>query len=70
MKHQPINFSPFRNNVLDYIGKELRTPDNKRVRIEQGSTFRIYINDILAHETMDNIDASYFLNRREVGVMQ
>lgn len=69
MTHRPINFSPFANNVLDYLGRQLQTPDGTEVIITKPMTeFVVKFNGITVFESNDNIAVSYFLNQREVGV--
>ncbi len=67
---KPINFSPFAQNVLDYVGREnLRTASGKVVAIYQtGSGFDIFIDGTSVAQDVDNLQASYILNTNEVGI--
>ena len=70
MDHYPINFSPYAINVLDCVGQQnLVTPDGQPVSIRQDMRgwFIIQIGDERM-ETPDNLQASYILNQREVGI--
>jgi hypothetical protein len=65
-----INFSPFQNNVIDFLGREdLITRSGIPVTLRQfGMEFKINIGaDYLS--TYSNTEASYFLNTREVGII-
>ena len=71
MSHRAINFSPFANNVLDYLGKELCTPGGTKVVITKPTIdFVVRFNDVVMLESNDNLSVSYFLNQREVGVVR
>lgn len=68
MMHKPINFGPLANNVLDFVGKTLRTPDGTEVVIVRPlTTFQVFLNGQMVYESSDNLMVSYFLNQREVG---
>ena len=67
--HKEINFSPYANNVLDFIDRDdLVTPTGEAVSItRQGMDFKIQIG---AHHSIaySNHDASYVLNTHQVGI--
>ena len=68
-----INFGPFTNNVLDYIGKPLITRGGRIVELtRRGMNFEIVIEPMMEPiaSTPDNLSASYVLNQYEVGEMQ
>ena len=69
MTHQEINFSPYANNVLDFIDrKNLVTPQGDIVRITRdGMKFKIMIGNMPFY-TYYNIQASYILNSAQVGI--
>ena len=58
-----MRFSPFRNNVIDYIDVPLVSEDGRSVIVRRPMIkFLIYVDDVLYKETDDNISASYTLN--------
>lgn len=67
--HREINFSPFANNVLDYVGKDnLSTPGGQKVEIDRaGMGFRVKIGGKVVADKQDNLGASFALNMAQVG---
>lgn len=67
-----IDFSPFRNNVLDYVGRiDLQTPNGTEVQIKKdmfGGGFTVIIGSKTFGPKMSNVEASYVLNAHQVGV--
>lgn len=65
-----INFSPFASNVLDYVGREdLCTVGGAKVTIKRpGMSFEISIEGESKYVTDSNLDASSYLNRKQVGI--
>ena len=66
---KPINVGPLATNVLDLIGKKLRTADGVFVKVTATpyrSGFDLFRDDALAYENLSNLDASYVLNTWEV----
>jgi len=69
MNYSEINFSPFQNNVLDYINKELVNWKGEQVFIRQdGIDFVIIFDGKEVYRASDNLDISYFLNQYQVGI--
>ncbi len=68
MTHSPIEWHPWRNNPLDYLGVDLRTPTGKIVRIEKPHYFQLYINNVLTQTMDNNMDVCAVLNELEAGV--
>jgi len=67
---QQITFSPFSNNVLEYVDNKkfyLYTIDNKKVTIKHFIKFTISIEGKEDFITDNNIQASYYLNINQVG---
>ena len=61
-----INFSPYANNVLDYIDKPLRSKDGKSVKVSMsGMKFVIYVDEQFYQVTSMNTQASSWLNQME-----
>lgn len=62
-----IDFHPWRNNVLDYVGQPLISVEGKRVVVAQAMTsgFMIYIDGKLTESGLSNMAASSILNRLE-----
>ena len=68
--HKPINFHPLTNNILDFIGKTLFTPNGMEVTITMPlTTFQVFFNGQMVYESGDNLMVSYFLNQKEVGTI-
>lgn len=58
-----MNFSPYSNNIIDYLDQALISGDGRSVIVKRaGMMFLIYVNDSLYRETSDNLVASYILN--------
>jgi hypothetical protein len=59
-----LNFSPFKNNVLDYVGEPLVTEDGKKVEIQQkmDGKFVVLADGKEVFSSKDNIQVSAFLN--------
>ena len=69
MTFREINFSPFANNVLDFVGRnDLVTSAGERVLLSRSGLDFIIAIGYLKWETDDNIEASYILNSCQVGV--
>lgn len=67
--HHPIQFNPFTNNVLDYVGREdLITPDGDSVKIvcRMGGGFDVTIKG-KTEKNFNNLAASAWLNKHHVG---
>lgn len=62
-----IDFHPWRNNVLDYVGQPLISVEGNRVMVAQAMTsgFMIYIDGKLIESGLSNMAASSILNRIE-----
>jgi hypothetical protein len=70
-KHRTIIFSPFANNVLDYLGKQLQTPSGTEVVVTKPMiNFIVKFNGLTVFESSDNLAVSYFLNQREIGQLK
>lgn len=66
--HRPINVAPYATNVLDLVGRNLCTPDGRKVKIGRAAIdFVIQVDGERPFSTPDNIVASRFLNSFEVG---
>lgn len=69
MAHQEINFSPYANNVMDFIDHgNLVTPKGDKVRITRRGTQFIIVIGEKVHSTSYNAQASYILNSAQVGI--
>lgn len=69
-RFQRIIFSPFGNNILDYIDKPLVTSSGRIVELtRRGMKFEVVIEPMLIPiiSTDDNLSVSYVLNQYEVG---
>ena len=69
-KFHLINFSPYTNNILDYIDKPLITKDGRRVKLtRRGMEFDVFIEPIKVPiiSTDNNLRVSYLLNKYAVG---
>lgn len=64
-----INFSPFANNVLDWIDRpNLVTFDGRPVKLTRnGMKFIVVIGEEKVYEGTSNLSASYALNMNRVG---
>ena len=64
-----INFSPFANNVLDFLlATDLRTPNGRCIAITHDPQgFTIYLDGKPVAEGESNVSASYVLNTLNVG---
>lgn len=65
-----IDFHPWRNNVLDYVGQPLISTEGKQVMVAQSmaSGFMIYVDGKLIESKLSNMAASSILNRIGVTV--
>lgn len=65
----PIRFSPYANNVLDYIGTPLEDAAGVPILILRSNMdFVVYVNGIEQFRSKSNIEVSYYLNQRETHV--
>lgn len=74
MKVQPLEWSPYRNNPLNWIEgrakRPLATKSGRLVTIKQDMTrFKIFIGDDEPVCTADNLTICYLLNTNEVGIV-
>jgi hypothetical protein len=69
--HQ-INFSPFANNVIDYIDTPLINVSGESVTVKDDGHggFNVFVNDKIVYQRGGNLDTSYFLNMMETGVKE
>jgi len=69
--HHPIDFHPWRNNILDYMDRaDLVTPNGTPVVLRrQGLNFFVQVGNMEPVITDNNGVASYVLNQYEVGIM-
>lgn len=66
-----INFSPYANNVLDYIDKPMVSSDGRNVKVTRiNADFVICVNGEPYQRTRDNIQASSWLNQLECEVVK
>lgn len=66
MESSEINFHPWKNNVLDYVGRKLvSTKTGEEVIVAQAMVdgFMIYVNGVLIESRLSNLAASSVLNR-------
>ena len=64
--NKEINFHPWRNNVLDFVGQPLvQIATGQQVMVAQNmrGQFMIYVAGALVEDGLDNIGASSVLNR-------
>ena len=71
MRLNQITFHPFRENILDYIGRnDLETPDGKKVIIDRSGTFDFAVRfdgeEVFRGDS--NLSVSGFLNDNNVGI--
>jgi len=71
MTHQPINFHPMAQNVLDYVGRtDLVTGNGRPVRIAKrmsGGGFDVTIGD-QRYQDVSNLEACGLLWQHETGL--
>ncbi len=60
-----IIFSPFKNNILDYLNTVMTDKDGNKVLITQDMhmNFNIMINNNIVFASKDNIEISAYLNK-------
>ncbi len=64
-----INFSPYANNVLDYVGRmDLETADGRYVLVQRDGVNITVIIDDVRYEKLSNVQASYVLNCNQAGI--
>ena len=65
-----INFSPFSNNVLDYVGRpDLHTIKGSKVNISHDvGGFTLKLDGQVKALKLSNTEASYTLNKWQVGI--
>lgn len=63
MQKVELIFSPFRDNVLDYIDQPLEDCEGRRVIVRrQGSDFVVLVGGVERLRTPDNLEVSFYLN--------
>ena len=69
MKISPVIFSPYHNNVLDMVGRQLYAEAGQEVKITRAmnGAFRVYFDGKLVFEHDTNVIVSNFLNQHGVG---
>lgn len=71
MNFREIKFSPYNNNVLDYVGRNLQTANGQPVTVTQSMRGEFIITiDGKTTEHLANFAASHLLNENHVGITE